>query len=59
MNKIAYLGAVKFKTKDYKYLGTLLIFTPFGLSMLLRVGPKMTNKTLVPMGIGLVQATPS
>ena len=26
-NKIAYLGTVKFKTKDYKYLETLLIFT--------------------------------
>ena len=30
-NKIAYLGVVKFKTKDYKYLGTLLIFTPIPL----------------------------
>ena len=30
-NKIAYLGAVKFKIKDYKYLGTLLIFTPIPL----------------------------
>ena len=30
-NKIAYLGAVKFKTKDYKYLGILLIFTPIPL----------------------------
>ena len=26
-NKIAYLGAVKFKIKDYKYLRTRLIFT--------------------------------
>ena len=30
-NKIAYLGMVKFKTKDYKYLRTLLIFTPIPL----------------------------
>ena len=30
-NKIAYLGAVKFKTKDLKFLGTLLIFTPIPL----------------------------
>ena len=30
-NKIAYLGAVKFKTKDCKYLETLLIFTPIPL----------------------------
>ena len=30
-NKIAYLGVVKFKTKEYKYLGTLLIFTPIPL----------------------------
>ena len=30
-NKIVYLSAVKFKTKDYKYLGTLLIFTPIPL----------------------------
>ena len=30
-NKIAYLGVVKFKTKDYKYLGTLLIFIPIPL----------------------------
>ena len=26
-NKKVYLSAMKFKTKDYKYLGTLLIFT--------------------------------
>ena len=31
-NKIAYLGAVKFKTKDQKYLRTLLIFTPILLT---------------------------
>ena len=30
-NKIAYLGAMKFKTKDLKYLGTLLIFNPIPL----------------------------
>ena len=30
-NKRAYLSVVKFKTKDQKYLGTLLIFTPIPL----------------------------
>ena len=31
MNKRMYLGAVKFKTKNQKYLGTLLIFTSIPL----------------------------
>ena len=31
MNKKAYLGAVKFKTEDQKFLGRLLIFTPIPL----------------------------
>ena len=30
-NKRVYLSAVKFKTKDQKYLGKLLIFTPISL----------------------------
>ena len=30
-NKRVYLGTVKFKTKDYEYLGTLLIFTQIPL----------------------------
>ena len=30
-NKRVYLDAVKFKTKEEKYLGTLLIFTPIPL----------------------------
>ena len=29
--KNAYLGVVKFKTEDQKFLGTLLIFTPISL----------------------------
>ena len=31
-NKKAYLGAVKFKTKNQKFLGRLLIFTPIPLN---------------------------
>jgi len=31
-NKIAYLGAVNFKTKDYKYLGTLNLHSNSTLS---------------------------
>ena len=30
-NKRVFLGVVKFKTKDWKYLGILLIFTPIPL----------------------------